>query len=322
MNDKEGKSRISNFIGYFWGREKTYHGRVLEPYDDSLLVETVKNGNHVTRRNYDGTVSNNWLWSNNINRFKAPERPYYNDPELWTGHDVYEYYRKNNGLIHCIGIFMGSMCLILADMIETRLRWQADFYHNYSYHESDREFQHLPELKLAYLGIREKTVDIGWSPGWWPGIMMLATNVVGIVEVKFARRGYSWFGLNRILWSLAVATILLGIPLYLNNISAVHHNGFVDYGWFGLGPLRNRTGYCHMSNNTYTNRIQVRYVLPPQYRSCRGLTTIHNIQVMFSVYCTIVAYTIIKMVRVPAWGGWNKEKLVAHGLGKWLYVGP
>ena len=313
MTDEEGRGKVSKVCNRLFGRE-------TEQYDETLLVETIKNCNHVTRRNSDGTITNNWVWSEKINRFKAPERPYHNNPKSWTGHDVWAYYRRNNSLIHSLGILMGSMCLFLANMIEDRLGWQAEFYHKYSYRDS--EFQHLPELKLSYLGVREGSIDIGWSPGWWPGIMMISTSIVGMIEVNLARRGYSWIILNQILWSLAMATIILGFPLYLNNLSAVNHRGFVDYGWFGLGPLRNRTGFCHMYNNTYTQRIQVRYVLPPHLRSCRGITTMHNIQIMFCVYCGMIAHTTTKMVRVPAWGGWSKEKLVAHGLGKWLYVGP
>ena len=77
-----------------------------------------------------------------------------------------------------------------------------------------------------------------------------------------------------------------------------------------------------MVNHTYYERIIPKYVTPPEIRHCRDLTCYHIIQMMFAFYTTIVAYTVIKVVRVPAWGGWPKKKLIAHGVGKWSYSGP
>ena len=60
MTEEESRGKVSKLCNHVWGRE-------IEPYDETLLVETVKNGNHVTNRNSDGTITNNWVWSEKIN---------------------------------------------------------------------------------------------------------------------------------------------------------------------------------------------------------------------------------------------------------------
>ena len=305
--------------------------------DEEPRFTTLEHGNHVKKRNYDGTITNNFKYSENMNRFLAPERPYGNKPELWTGHDVWTYHRKNNHLIHTVGISMAGVTALLAYAIEYYLSLQTDFYTRWGRFTT---FQHIPELKYMYIGIRENSSDMGYNPGWWPAYMMIATDIVGIIEVILAKRGYSWFTLNRILWTMAFMTIVLGIPVYINNFAAVFHQGWVVYGWgfgslsindtwiqmtggdWGGTRLRNRSGYCHMVEQPYLGRISPKYVTPPEIRACRDMTCYHIIQMMYCSYTGIVAYTILKMVRVPAWGDWNKEKLIAHGKGLWNYTGP
>ena len=307
--------------------------KVGENKDEDPRFTTLEHGNRAVRRNSDGTITNDFVYSQNMNRFVAPERPYGHKPELWTGIDVMKYHRKNNHLIHVTGIFMASICALLAYAIEYYLGLQSDFYVTWGTFKGAQTFQHLPEIKYMYIGIRPDTPDMGYNPGWWPAWMCIATNVLGMVEVSFAKRGYSWFFLNRLIWVMAVTTIILGIPVYINNFSAVCHQGFIAYSWgFGyrdfslLGinnaPVRNRSGYCHMVNHTYYERIIPKYVTPPEIRHCRDLTCYHIIGMMFAFYTTIVAYTVIRVVRVPAWGGWPKKKLVGYGLGTWTYSGP
>ena len=306
--------------------------KVGENKDEDPRFMGTKHGDMVKKRNYDGTVTHNYVYSESMNRFLSPERPYGHEPDLWTGHDVLTYHRKNNHLIHATGIFMASICALLAYAIEQYLGQQSEFYVKWGRFEGAQSFQHLPEIKYMYIGIREGSADMGYNPGWWPAWMLIATNILGMIEVSFAKRGYSWFFLNRLIWTMAVTTIILGIPVYINNFSAVCHQGWIVYSWgFGykdfslLGnyaPVRNRSGYCHMVTNPYYERIIPRYVTPPEFRHCRNLTCYHIIQMMFAFYTTIVAYTVMKVVRVPAWGDWNKEKLIAHGQGKWFYSGP
>ena len=311
--------------------------KVGENNDEEPRFTTTEHGNMVKRRNSDGTITNNFVFSESMNRFLAPERPYGHKPELWTGHDVWTYYRKNNYLIHSAGILMASVTALVAYGIEYFLQVQVDFYTKEVWARfHDTGFQHIPELKYMYIGIgpplegRKFSNDVGYNPGWWPAIMMIATDIVGIIEVILAKRGYSFFTLNRILWTMALITIILGIPVYLNNFPAVIHQGWTIYAWgfgtewdwWGAAPLRNRTGYCDMVDNPYTGRVSVKYVLRPEMRRCRDLTCFHIIQMGYCFYTGVISYTIMKMVRVPAWGDWSKKKLIAHGRGEWVYTGP
>ena len=318
MEQSEISNDTSKLIRPFLGIRKLIVKGKKDKWDEHHL-DTVKNGNKANMRNEDGTITNDFQYSESMNRLRAPQRPYGNNPNLWSGIDVWAYHRKNNAIIHATGIFLAVIIMLLSYQIQHYLQIQTDFYLKYGGFDV---FQHIPELKFGYAGIDDGSSDVGFHPGWLPALMMLVTNFVGILEVVLAKRGHSFIRFNQAIYLLAVGTILSGIPLYLNNPIAVYHADYVGTAFNGLGEVRNRTGYCHMARNPETNHIDRKYVLPPELRHCDDLTTLHNIQVMFTFYTVIVSATIIKVFRVPAFGNWSKEKLVAHGKGRWLYVGP
>ena len=99
--------------------------KVGENNDEDPRFTTLKHGNRAVRRNSDGTITNDFVYSDNMNRFVAPERPYGRNPELWSGIDIGTYHRKNNHLIHVTGIFMASMCALLAYAIEYYLELRS-----------------------------------------------------------------------------------------------------------------------------------------------------------------------------------------------------
>ena len=234
----------------------------------------------------------------------------------------------NNITINLLAFFMGYVVLRITQRIHFWLQKQTDFYAE-SW-DVEQTFQHLPEIKMFYLGdftngnvfIPENSNMLGISPGFWVAWITIIAGVVGIVEYLLGRIKQPFRIVPQTLWILGWVVILITPFVCINNISAVIHKRYISKSWWGHGEDRYRTGYCHM-NETDPNdpdrlskisMLDAKYILPvaihglngtlisPNLRQCEWITDLHGLQILFSLYCCIVASMHIRVSRYPAWG--------------------
>jgi hypothetical protein len=266
--------------------------------------------------------------TSNLNRLAPEECPEDVDPENWSGLEDYRgAYAKNNVGINLFSVIAGIAIILQGVGIYDELWKQADFYAYF-----DKAFQHIKEIKLTYTFIRDNTNDIGVNPGHLAGGLMIFTSIIGTVELIIGRCGYPYLPLTRAVWISAYTSCMLAFPVYANSLGAMWHYSYVENAWFGIGPNRNRTGFCHMDavlppnkwnkymlGGLYTeyNITDMRYILPVEMRECDWIWHIHGLQFTFGLYIQMIGSTHMRLMHRPAWAGWTKEKYLKHCKRSW-----
>ena len=243
------------------------------------------------------------------NRFRPKAPPDGIPEEQWSGLEDYHLEEEQNGWRNNIfALIMGGIVFRMAFTITGWYRLQTDHYQRTW--DTKREFQHIAETKLLWLGIREGTNDLGLQPGLWAGGMMVLAGLIGAAECMMRNRMLPSPILARVFYISAFTTIILTIPVYINNTAAILHRSWVGDSWWGLGELRNRTGYCHMLY--YNESTDYRFILPLKYRYCNWIDDIHGLQMLFCLWCTFIAYCQINTVKRQAWGELRINRLMDH----------
>ena len=234
----------------------------------------------------------------------------------------------NTITFNLVAFFVGYITLIITDGIHDWLQKQTNFYAE-SW-DTNKTFQHIPEVKLLYLGdvvdgnifIPENSNMVGISPGYWVALITIVNAVVGIVEYVLGRIRQPFVIVPQALFIAGWCVILITPLVCVNNTSAIIHRRYVNVSWWGYGWDRYRTGYCHMNETNPDDQedprkismLDAKYILPVairdkngtvisrNLRQCRWITDLHGLQILFSLYCCIIAFMHIRVSRYPAWG--------------------
>ena len=194
----------------------------------------------------------------------------------------------NSITINLLAFMVGYICLSISESMHYWFQTQTDFYAD-SW-DTEKTFQHIPELKLLYTGdwtykdnsstfpsltIPKDSNMVGLSPGYYVAWILIIGGIIGIVEYVLGRIRQPFVFIAQALSIAGWCVILLTPLVIVNNASAMIHRKYVNVSWWGYGWDRYRTGYCHMNetdpNARYENGTKIdrkismldaQYILP------------------------------------------------------------
>ena len=174
----------------------------------------------------------------------------------------------NSISINLLAFMVGYITLSISESMHYWFQTQTDFYAD-SW-DTEKTFQHIPELKLLYTGdwtywnnstlpsltIPKDSNMVGLSPGFYVAWILIIGGIIGTVEYVLGRIRQPFVFVAQALSIAGWCVILLTPLVIVNNASAIIHKKYVNVSWWGYGWDRYRTGYCHMNKTNPNQRYE------------------------------------------------------------------